>query len=143
MDGNTTGRLVPALPDHRNLNRNDGTAGLSQAADELLPNRLSPQHMDKVQAERFRSFEGLLRKHLKFTKYATMQPHTHAGTLGVQRALIVRRLAARLEQHGDVMASILLRTALNVAESSTEGNVMAVMNDFLRFGWPSALSATI
>lgn len=140
MDGNTTGRLVHALPDHRNLNRNDETARMSQATDELLPNHLSPQHLDTIQAERLRVFEGLLRTHIKFVKYPTTHPPARGEVgLGAQRSLLVRRLAARLEKREDVIAAILIRAALNVAENATDDDDTAMMNEFLQLAVGSLL----
>lgn len=148
MDSNTMDGLLPALPDHRDSDGNDETARLSQATDELLPDDLYPQHVVTIQAERFRVFEGLLRNHLKFVKYSTMQQSlARVRDLGVKvsrhgrdRPLgIIRKLAAQLKEHGEAIAAIMIKAALNVAENAIDDEETAIMDEFLQLAVDSFL----
>jgi hypothetical protein len=132
-------RLLPKVLDHsKNFHgKKEAVEGLFQAMNALLRNRWGPQHMDRTnEAGRFRVLEGLLRNYLKFVKYPTTQPPAHpsasVGALGVQRSLLGRYLAAALEADGDVIAAILIRAALNVAESAADGHDTAIVDEFLQ-----------
>lgn len=136
-------RKVPGLLKYFDEN-DDAAVKVLHAMNEQLRNHLGPQHMDRTnEAERFRVLEGLLRNHLKFVKYPTTQPPAHpsarVGTLGVRRSLLVRYLAAALEEVGDVIAAILIRAALNVAESAADGHDTASIDEFLQLAIGSLL----
>lgn len=131
------GLLPKVLHLLKNFDGNDDAVELFHAMNELLRNHLGPQHMDRTnEAERFRVLEGLLRAHLKFVKYPTTQrparPSARVGTLGVRRSLLVRYLAAALEEVGDVIAAIVIRAALNVAESAADGHDTTSIDEFLQ-----------